>query len=149
MKSIDLSALNEPGVTVTGPVSLRSSFVDQSSNPSSNPSAAALSTGLSSTSFTSFIPSPRLSFQTLTSFIASPWSQRKDANEGPANSSMSANKHDQATSAHFSAPKKNTFVRKETQLEKLRLRLEREDSLKMNASTHVACKQCDDKLVTL
>jgi hypothetical protein len=46
-------------------------------------------------------------------------------------------------------PARRVFVSKETQLEKLRIRLEREGTMKMKTSVHACCKQCEDKTVIL
>lgn len=133
---------------------------DVSSSTSSTVHLPVASVGSSSSSsFTSIMSSPlagRLSFQTFSNFIPIPWSYRSgisDAAAAPSPSIKSVpvvdDKDNNVTSKSSGGPPKRVFVSKERQLEKLRIRLEREGTVKMKTSVHVCCKKCDGRTVSL
>jgi len=109
----------------------------------------AVPTGSTSSSFASHVSAPlsgRLTLRTFTNFMPLSWTQRNDTLTAPPPVDDTQSVTPKQANGE---PARRVFVSKEKQLEKLRIRLEREGMMKMKTSVHVRCKQCEDKTVIL
>lgn len=121
MKSVDLSEHERP----------------TPSNTNRRPKTAP-----SSSPFSSIMSSPlaaRLSFQTFTNFIPLSWSATTAVTPPP---SMASAEPEEVAAT----PVRRGYVSKESQLEKLRSRLEREGQ---GVRAHDVCRKCEDDAVLL